>query len=218
MTTAHIPYTEPDYLFPPRPKTKIRPQKLDNYEGNDYVLQPKLDGSCSVIFTNGIDVIVKNRHRRSFSRFKMDLREIKNVHRGRKGNWIVLTGEYMNKSRRDEMGCVWNQKLVIFDILVYESELLLGMSTEERVRLLEDLYPERPFKPYLSKISKNIWRVKNIFETDGFKSKFDDITKINMYEGFVLKKRIAPLRPPYREGDNSASQLKVRKPTNNYRY
>ena len=81
MSTAHIPYTEPNYLFPPRPKTKIRPQKLDKYEGGDYVLQPKLDGSCAVIFTNGVDVIVKSRHRRSFSRFKMDLREIKNVHR-----------------------------------------------------------------------------------------------------------------------------------------
>ena len=80
MSTAHIPYTEPNYLFPPRPKTKIRPQKLDKYEGGDYVLQPKLDGSCAVIFTNGVDVIVKSRHRRSFSRFKMDLREIKNVH------------------------------------------------------------------------------------------------------------------------------------------
>ena len=39
-----------------------------------------------------------------------------------------------------------------------------------------------------------------------------------MYEGFVLKQRDAGLRPPYRGGDNSISQLKVRKPTKNYRY
>ena len=51
------------------------------FGGKRYLAQPKLDGSCAVIFTNGVDVIVKSRHRRSFSRFKMDLREIKNVHR-----------------------------------------------------------------------------------------------------------------------------------------
>ena len=70
----------------------------------------------------------------------------------------------------------------------------------------------------LSKISKNIWRVKNIYDETGFYEKFDEIGKINMYEGFVLKQRDAGLRPPYRGGDNSISQLKVRKPTKNYRY
>lgn len=213
-----IPYNKPDYLFPPRPTRKIQPSKLSKYEGNRYILQPKLDGSCAVIFTNGTETVVKSRHRRSFTRFKMDMREIQNIHRGDPGTWMVVVGEYMNKSRRDERGCVWNQKLVVFDILVYESKLLLGMTTTDRQLLLEDIFPERPFKPYLSKISKNIWRVKNIYDETGFYEKFDEIGKINMYEGFVLKQRDAGLRPPYRGGDNSISQLKVRKPTKNYRY
>ena len=216
--TTHISYTEPQYLFPPRPRTKIQPSKLEKYEGKNYLLQPKLDGSCAVVFTNGIDIIVKSRHRREFAKFKMDLNELKNIHRGEPGTWIVLTGEYMNKSRRDELGCVWNIKFVVFDILVYESKLLLGETTINRMRLLEDIYPERGFKPYLSKISKNIWRVISIYDGEKYKEKFDGITKIDMFEGFVLKKRDAPLRPPYRQNDNSRGQLKVRKPTKNYRY
>ena len=218
MSSTQIPYTEPAYLFPPRPTRKIKPSNLSKYEGEKYVLQPKMDGSCAVIFTNGRETIVKNRHRKGFSRFKMDMRELTNVHRGEEGTWMVLIGEYMNKSRRDELGCVWNEKIVIFDILVYESKLLIGMKMDDRLLLLEDLYPDRAFKPYLSKISKNIWRVKNIYDETGFYEKFDKIGKINMYEGFVLKQRDARLRPPYRGGDNSASQLKVRKPTKNYRY
>ena len=58
----------------------------------------------------------------------------------------------------------------------------------------------------------------NIRENDGYMEKFTDITKINMYEGFVLKQRDAGLKPPYRCKDNSAYQLKVRKSTENYRY
>ena len=96
--------------------------------GKRYLAQPKLDGSCAVIFTNGTETVVKSRHRRCFTRFKMDMREIQNIHRGDPRTWMVVVGEYMNKSRRDERGCVWNQKLVIFDILVYESKLLLGMT------------------------------------------------------------------------------------------
>ena len=213
-----ISYTEPDYLFPPRPKRKIKPSNLTKYETGEYLLQPKMDGSCAVIFTNGEQVIVKSRHKREFSRCKMNTREIKEAHRGDPGSWMVFVGEYMNKSRQDELGCVWNHKLVVFDILVYNSKLLLGMSTIDRMRLLEDIYPERPFKPYLSKISKNIWRVKSIYEPEGYLDKFNKIKCVDMFEGFVLKKMEAVLYPPYRIDNNSASQLKVRKPTKNYRY
>ena len=216
--TTKIPYTEPDYLFPPRPKRKIKPSNLNKYETGEYLLQPKMDGSCAVIFTDGVRVIVKSRHKRSFSRFKMNTREIKEAHRGEPGSWMVFVGEYMNKSRQDELGCVWNHKLVIFDILVYNSELLLGMSTIDRMRLLEEVYPERPFKPHLSKISRNVWRVKSIYESDGYLDKFNKIKSVDMFEGFVLKKMKAVLDPPFRNDNNSTSQLKVRKPTKNYRY
>ena len=130
----------------------------------------------------------------------------------------VLVGEYMNKSRKDELGNVWNHKMVVFDILVYESELLTGETTTTRVQLLEELFPERAFKPYLSKITKNIWRVNSITDTSGYTDRFENIKRIDMFEGFVLKKMDAVLKPPLRQTDNSKSQLKVRKPTLNYRY
>jgi len=66
------------------------------------------------VYTNGNLVITMNRHKRVMIS-KMDLDELKKLHRGK--GWMVLCGELMNKSQKDEDNKTWNHKFIIFDIL-----------------------------------------------------------------------------------------------------
>ena len=59
-------YDKYSYIFPPRPEHKISSDSLVTYDTNEYLGQPKLDGSCCVLFVKGKDVIAKNRHNARF--------------------------------------------------------------------------------------------------------------------------------------------------------
>jgi ATP-dependent DNA ligase len=128
-----------------------------------------------------------------------------------------LNGEYLNKSKQDENRIVFNHKLVLFDILVYNSEYLVGSTFQERIDLLDRLYGQKDSeKSYLYSISDSVYRVKS-FES-GFKSTFDEFTKIDMIEGLVLKRKNAKLELGTSENNNIKSQLKARKPTKLYKF
>jgi hypothetical protein len=104
------------YLYPPRPTVKAPPNSIKTYEKMGLWAQPKLNGSCSLLFTNGTDVFFMNRHHEKFSNNHLDKEELKSLHRGT--GWLVLVGEYMNKSQRGPDRKIFNLKFVIFDILV----------------------------------------------------------------------------------------------------
>lgn len=202
------------YLFPPRPEVKIPPSSIKDYEEKNYVAQPKLNGSCAVLFTDGHQVILMNRHAKTFgNKLLIDNKCLKSLHRG--NGWLVLTGEYMNKSKRDTQGKLFNGCFVIFDVLVYQSQHL-ELTFEERQKLLDELYEGNPYDGYISKIENQLYRVNN-FKTNLTQS-FGEITKTDMYEGFVLKRPSAPLEIGWRSANNVGWQLKIRKPTKNYAY
>jgi len=167
-----------------------------------------------VLFTDGKEVIVKNRHKQSFSNFKMDMDELRRLHRGT--GWMVLVGEYMNKNQKDETGKHWNIKFVIFDIIVYEGVHKLNSSFQERQDLLNRLYKSNQSKLYLDHISDNVYRVQNLYSD--FHTHYRNITKIDMFEGFVLKKISGKLEQGTRENNNTRTQLKCRKETKNYNF
>ena len=52
----------------------------------------------------------------------------------------------------------------------------------------------------------------------GFNDLFDGLTKIDMIEGLVLKRKNARLEAGIREDNNSKWMLKTRKPHKNYKY
>ena len=130
---------------------------------------------------------------------------------------MVLNGEYLNKAKQDENGIIFNHKLVIFDILTFKSDYLVGKTFEERIQLLDELYGTNDSeKSYLYSVSKNVYRVKSY--TNGFKNLFDTLTKIDLVEGLVLKRKNARLEIGNTENNNTKSQLKARKATKNYKY
>ena len=204
------------YLYPPRPKNAISPNDLTFWDNNSLLAQPKLNGSNCLIFTNGVKVIVMNRHNQRLTNFRLTDEEIKSLYRGN-GGWMVLNGEYLNKSKMDETGQTFNHKFVIFDILCFDGDYLVGKTFEERVQLLDTLYDQRNCeKEYLFGISENVYRVKSYLS--GFNDLFNQLTSIDIIEGLVMKRRNARLEIGSSEMNNVKSQIKCRKATLNYKY
>lgn len=209
-------YSKYTYIFPPRPKNSVSPTELQYFENSGLIGQPKINGSNTSIYTNGQSVIVMNRHGQRLTGFSINTDEILSLYKGT-GGWMVLNAEYLNKSQTDETGRVFNHKLVIFDILVYDSNYLVGSTFESRVKLLDELYGNKECdKEYLYNISENVYRVKTY--TENFENLFNNLIKIGMYEGLVFKRMSGKLEMGLRELNTSSSQFKIRKPTRNYKY
>jgi len=208
-------YLSYKYLYPPRPKNAIPDTELEFWDNGSLIAQPKLNGSNCTIFTNGVKTIVMNRHNQRLTNFNLSDNEIKDIYRG--SGWMILNGEYMNKSKSDENNQVFNHKFVIFDILAFDGEYLVGKTFEERINLLDEIYGQVDSeKEYLYKITQNVYRVKS-YQT-GFKQFYDKYTPIDMIEGVVMKRKNARLELGTSENNNTKSQLKCRKATKNYRY
>ena len=133
------------YIFPPRPKNAIPDTELEFWDNGSLLAQPKLNGSNSTIYTDGKKVIVMNRHNQRLTNFRLTDEEVKSLYRGN-GGWMILNGEYLNKSKMDETGQPFNHKFVIFDILCFDGDYLVGKTFEERVQLLDNLYDQRNYK------------------------------------------------------------------------
>jgi len=204
------------FIYPPRPKNIINPIDLSLYDDGSLLSQIKTNGSNCVLSTNGIDYKVMNRHGQRLTNFQLTDNEIRDIYRGN-GDWLVINGEYLNKNKYDERNQKFNHKLIIFDILVYNNEYLVGSTFEQRIQLLDKLYGQVDSeKDYLYKISQNVYRVRSY--DVGFKSLFDKYTPIDLVEGLVLKRKNSKLEISSGTENNWRGQLKSRKPTKNYKY
>jgi ATP-dependent DNA ligase len=191
--------------------------ELNFWDNGTLLGQPKLNGSNCVIFMDGTRNMIMNRHNQRLTNFELSKAELNSLYKCNPGELMVINGEYLNKSKQDERGVTFNHKLVIFDILVFKSDYLVGSTFSDRITLLDELYGTKDSeKPYLYSISDNVYRVKS-YET-GFKQIYDDLTKIDMIEGLVLKRKSAKLEIGNTENNNTKSQLKARKPTKMYKY
>ena len=205
-----------NYIYPPRPETKIAPESLPVFEEmGKFLAQPKLNGSSMEIYFSdgGKEIQLMNRHKQPIE-CKMDKEELRKLYQG--PGEMILCGEYMNKNQKDEEGKPWNHKYVIWDILMYEGKHLLGTTFEFRQYILISLYLLNPVKKYLHRISENCFRVS--FIKKGFRKAYDEITKYDMYEGLVLKRIDGILENGTSSVNNSRTQIKCRKGTKNYNF
>lgn len=211
-------YHSYNYIYPPRPSNAIPPSAIKDWDNGVMIAQPKLNGSNCILFTNGIELFVMNRHHQRMSNFRIDKSEIMSLYKPGFTGWLVLNGEWLNKSKTDDKGEVFNHKLVIFDILVYNSEYLIGKTFQERVNLLDELYGTNDSeKSYLFSITNSIYRVKSY--SDDFVNLFANITKRGtLIEGIVMKRKSARLELGNTATNNSRSQIKCRVPTKNYKF
>lgn len=209
-------YASYRYIYPPRPKNAIPSTELYGYDNGTMLAQPKLDGSNCLIFTDGVQVKTMNRHGEPMSRFEIPKDEILSLYKGT-GGWTVINGEYMNKSKREDSGTTFNHKFCIFDLLVVDGDYLVAKTFEQRIKMLDEMFGTNDSDfSYLYGITDNVYRVKS-FEKS-FSEKFETLSRIDMVEGLVMKRRNARLEIGNTELNNTKSQLKCRKATKNYKY
>lgn len=208
-------YNEFKYLYPPRPQYKIPPVDLDQYEG-EFVAQPKYNGTACVVFTNGDELKVFNRHKLPLAKYSPFI-QFRGLAKSNK--WVVYCGEYLNKGQKGEAGEVERDKFIIWDLLVYDGEYLIGQTLIDRVKIIDQNFPCIPSK--VSDKGLEIYDylcctdLEGIYKAPlygaGFEYLYKDLVKTPLYEGIVLKKQNAKLSYGFQEKNNSEWQLKCRK-------
>ena len=219
-------YDKFQYLFPPRPEFKTKPNELALYDNGEYIGQPKYNGSACIVFTNGSELYIYNRHKELLN-LLTNYKEIDWRGLAPTENWFVYCGEYLNKSKVSERGVKDNNKFIIWDQLVHDGEYLVGSTLRERLELMEKNFPSQ--RAVVNNIGK-LEMYKHLCMTDlagiykcptylnNFRNLYDDLVKVDVYEGLVLKKLEAKLQYGFQELNNHEWQIKCRKETKIYSF
>lgn len=215
-------YDKYKFLFPPRPENKINPLEIDKYDDGRFIGQPKYNGSAVTIATNGIDLHIRNRHDEPKTRVD---KEINFMGMHKCDGWLVVAGELLDKSKRDEFGGIL-KGFVLWDLLVWDSKYLIGSTLQERLDLMENIWPSQRMQVTPKGIlqydhlcftdSQGVFRAPSY--THNFSELYEKLIVTDLYEGLVLKRLDAKLELGFNEKNNSNWALKVRKSTKIYRH
>lgn len=216
-------YSNFKYLYPPRPEYKTTPEDLDKYDDGSYYAMPKYNGSACVVFTNGKELHVFNRHKEVLSSY---CKGIEFTKLAKTSNWFVYSGEYLNKGKLGETGFKEKDKYVIWDVLVWDGIYLVGQTLEQRLELLEQIYPCK--RAVITGKGMEMYdhlcctEFKGIYKApiylNSFKKLYRDIINTDLYEGVVLKKRNSKLAFGFNEQNNTEWQIKCRKENKLYNF
>lgn len=215
-------YSSYKFLYPPRPENKISPARIVDYDNGDYAAQIKYNGDCCPVFLPGPGLsIIRNRHNQP--KTKAEGINLGQMHNG--NGWMVVCGELMDKSKKGEDGEIL-KGFIIWDILVWNGEYLVGSTLRQRLELLETMFPSvrmaatktglQEFEHLLFTGIPGIYRAPTYVQH--LDQLFKDVVPTDAYEGLVLKKLDAKLELGFHEKNNSAWQLKARKETKNYQF
>lgn len=217
-------YDTLNFIYPPRPERKIKPQDIDHYDTGEYYAQPKYNGSAVVVMLDGKQVIVRNRHNEEKTYLPKDI-DFGELYLG--NGPMVICGELMNKAKKGEYGQPFNNVFVMWDILVLNGRYLVGSTTHERLVYLSGLWngskvfadSDGRLKAFDHVLYTGIRGVyKAPYYTKYFAALYENIVKTDAYEGLVFKKANAKLEFGYNENNNTRSHFKVRKQTRNYAF
>lgn len=211
------------YLYPPRPEHQFPVTDIPKYDTGQFIAQPKYNGSACMVFTNGTELHIYNRHKELLSN-PSNFIEFKKLAKTK--SWYVYCGEYLNKGKVGEMGNKEKDKYVIWDVLVWDGEYLINKTLEARLELLENIYPckRAVVKQEQMEIYDHLCctEFKGIYKTptylNNFTELYTDIVKTDLYEGLVLKKKESKLDFGFQEKNNTDWQIKCRKSTKLYKF
>lgn len=216
-------YNEYKYLYPPRPEVKIPANDLYKFDNGEYIAQPKYNGSCYLVFTNGDEVHVCNRHKEEVMVRNpyIDWRRL-----ARSNDWYVFSGEYLNKGKYGENNKKEVDKFVIWDVLVWQNTYLTGTTTLERISLLETHFPchRAVVKGDTLEMYQHLCNtdIKGIYKAPTYMNNFEqlyrELVKVDLYEGLLLKKATSKLSFGFQEKNNTDWQIKCRKETKIYNF
>jgi hypothetical protein len=112
---------------------------------------------------------------------------------------------------------------------VYNNEYLVGTTLTERLELMETLWPCQrmsvtaaglvQYKHLCCTGIQGIYKTPSYLGGSGYFSElYNELIQVDSYEGLLLKKADAKLEPGFGERNNTGWQLKIRKPTKNYKH
>lgn len=201
-------YTEFSYLWPPRPETKIARPQLEFFRTRGYWAQKKKNGTCTLIFCRGNEIMYRTRHP-NLNNGEHQLWAPSGDHNvffaGRK-KWSVFVAELLHSKTKH-----LKNELYIFDQLVHDGVQLIGSTFAERQQLLHDQFSGADEGDQV-RVAPRITLAKCFDE--GFTELFSALKPED--EGLVLKNPSAVLSACIRQDSNTAWQVKCRIPHKNY--
>jgi hypothetical protein len=204
-------YDEYSYLFPPRPETKIAVPMLGFYEKRGYWAQTKKNGTCTLIFARGNDVIFKTRHPEvkngEHSMWKPEGDH--NAFFAGSAKFNVFVVELLHSKVTDGP----KNELFIFDQIVANGVQLVGTTFAERQQLLHDQFGGDDEGDQV-RIAPRITLAKCFDEN--FAARFQNLKAED--EGLVLKDPSGVLKPCFKIDSNKAWQVKCRIAHKNYSF
>ena len=209
-------------ILPPRPTEFIYPDQLSTFERDGWWAQYKKNGQYNVIAVRGDrQLVYRNRHGEPHKNWQpsealgnfFDFVLPDSQRHGDENDWVFCT-ELIEAKTPAVKGVTY-----IFDVLVANSQSLVGKTFAERqMLLLETFAPmidDASESHYVLSKSSNskVWLARNL--KSNFRETWDAISAPED-EGLVLKDPAAELASFYRANSNSWWQVKCRKEHKNY--
>lgn len=207
------------YIYPPRPKSKIRPEQLAAKEREGlWLWQRKFDGDRCVVGIDGRNIFLGNRHGKwhNSSKFPHLRREILTLNLPTGSHY--LDGEMLA-----------GRILVLFDVLQV-SNYLIGVGQLDRLSLLDAICrspANRCDAKVALQVTDHIWMAEHGFS--GFSEEFKRFSPTKpglmagsltngLIEGLLLRKKQATLDHWGSSAYDVDWQLRCRHGKKNYRY
>ena len=196
------------YLWPPRPETKIPPALIGFYEKRGWWGQVKKNGTCTVIFSHGDDVVFKTRHDDDHKAWAPQP-EHAIFFNGRE-QWNVYVAELLHSKTANV-----KNHLYLFDILVSDGEDLSGTSFADRQAILLGRYPGNGGAGLgATRVTRQVSRATCY--TRDFERVWSELAAED--EGIVFKDPASKLAPCVTQTANAMWQVKCRRPATNYSF
>ncbi len=183
----------------PRPKGKIHPSQLAEYErSGDWIVQRKFNGKKTTIFCDRKSLFLFNKG--ELFRSDIPLSQF---------NSLRLQGECWLD------GELLKNRVVLYDILQYDGEYLIGITQEERLNLLDSLCVCTKGDTALQ-VTDNIWLAEH-WDSD-FEARFEDFLDLDSIEGLVLRKKKSKFSDLGFRACETEDQIRCRKGNRKYRF
>lgn len=201
------------YLWPPRPDKAAPAELIGFYERRGWIAQVKKNGTCTVIFARGRDVIFKTRHNDDHKLWSPLPHHVETF-TGRP-DWNVYVAELLHSK-----GPQLKNHLYLFDILVSDGVQLTGTPLTERLEILRQRFPSPKADILGSRaglgarmISEDISQAETVQNPQRTWSELGAID-----EGLVFKNPAAKLAACSSATTNGVWQVKIRRPHKNYSF
>ena len=202
-------YDAYSYLWPPRPSNAIPFDTIGFYEQRGWWAQVKKNGTCTVIFAQGDEVIFKTRHDDDHKAWA-PLPEHAAFFAGRPG-WNVYVAELLHSKTANV-----KNHLYLFDVLVSDGEQLTGETFASRQRLLRDRFPAIPGIGGVGATLVSPFASLAVNYSAGFADVWKSLRSED--EGLVFKDSTARLKPCVTQTSNDRWQVKCRRASNKYSF